>query len=163
MKRHGEVIKRGEISIVEEPSVAKTSLWILLILLSMGSPQAAISTKGIERNLFDVLVMGNFQSGVRGICPSDQKCIVALSQIRCSIDLENKELSKKGNCTFKNKAGQFGVLYNEEALKLTQQLIVYGGDYSENGAEVKVSIKNAICSGEKNKAGQFAKRCQIQK
>ena len=161
MKRHGKVIKRAEISIVEGPSVAKTSLWILLLLISMGSTQAAISTKGIEKNLFDVLVMGNFQSGVRGICPSDQKCIVALSQIRCSIDLENKELSKKGNCTFKNKTGQFGVLYN--ALKLTQQLMVYGGDYSENGAEVKISIKNAICSGEKNKAGQFAKRCQIQK
>ena len=41
--------------------------------------------------------------------------------------------------------------------------MVYGGDFSENGAEVKISIKNAICSGEKNKAGQFAKRCQIQK
>ncbi len=131
------------------------------LFISLSSAHAAISVKGVEKNLFDVLLMGNYKSGVRSLCGSDQKCIISLTQIRCALELENRELAKRGNCTYKNKAGHLAVLKDEDAFKLAQQLIVYGADYSNNGTEVKLSVATAICAGQKNAAGQFAKRCQL--
>lgn len=140
-----------------------TKLIVILFstLMSLSHVHAAISVKGVEKNLFDTLLMGNYKSGVKKLCSSDQKCIISLTQIRCAIDLKNRELSKIGNCTYKNKRGHLSVLKDEDAYQLVQQLIVYGADYSNNGTEVKISVSTAICAGQKNAAGQFAKRCQL--
>jgi len=107
--------------------------------------------------------MGNYVSGVTKICASDQRCLISLSQIYCAVDISKGNLLEKGSCTFKNHLGHFGAIYNKEAKILTQQLISYGSSFRENGAELKVSVRNAVCSGQKNSVGQFEKICQVQK
>ena len=139
-------------------------LILLISILSISSALGAVNVKGVERNLFDALMMSNYKTGMTKVCASDQKCVVSVSKVLCSLDVEgtNKDMGKKGSCTFKNRSGEFGVLYNDDAFKLAQQLIVYGANYRNNGAEVKISVSNAICAGTKNAQGQFAKRCQLQ-
>ncbi len=137
-----------------------TLLISLLSLLINFSNYAAVATtpfQKVERNLFDVLMMGNYKSGMTNICAVDQKCIVTLSKIECALEVihNDKSMSKKGNCTFKNRKSEFGVVYNEDAFNLASQLIVYGAVYRNNGAEIKLSVDTAICAGEKNAQGQF--------
>lgn len=138
-------------------SITHLSIFILLI----GNVQGAISLTGVKRNLFDSLMMGNFKSGIHKLCNSDQKCIISLTEIRCALELHRGQLSQKGNCTYQNKKGNIGVLYDQDSLTLAQQLIAYGADYKNNGSEVKLHVTTAICAGKKNTAGQFVKTCQL--
>ena len=131
------------------------------MILLIANTHGAISLKGVKKNLFDSLMMGNFKSGIHKLCNSDQKCIISLTKIRCALELDRGQLSKKGNCTYHNKKGNVGVLYDQKALTLAQQLITYGADYKNNGSEVKLNVAAAICAGKKNTAGQFVKTCQL--
>ncbi len=161
MKTPEDDLKRGGDFFLGGPQVNKFIVIFISILMTISSAQAAISVKGVSKNLFETLLMGNYKSGVRKLCGSDQKCIISLTQIRCAINIKDRELSQTGNCTYKNKSGKLSVLKDEDAYKLAQQLIVYGADYSNNGVEVKISVATAICAGQKNAAGQFTKRCQL--
>lgn len=136
-------------------------LSFIILLLSITNTHAAISLKVDKKNLFDVLMMGSFKSGIRRPCNSDQKCILSLTQIRCALELHRGELTKKANCTYQNKKGNLGVVYEEDAFSFMQQLIAYGAEYKNNGTEVKLYVRTAICAGQKNASGQFAKTCQL--
>ncbi len=135
---------------------------LITLFFSISSTWATVSTKGVKKDLFDTLIMGNYKSGMRVLCSNDQKCMVSLSQIRCTLDIANGEMSEEGSCTFKNRKGDFGVLYNKDAFKLALQLSLYGSNYKANGTEVKFFVRTAHCSGQKNRQGQFVKLCQVQ-
>lgn len=121
-----------------------------------------------EKNLFGSLIMANYESGLSDVCVNGEKCLLAISQIRCSFPTLHGEITGTGACSYKNRDGDLGVLEGRYAETLVRELVKYGAEATNNGRELKLNLKIALClatplAEKDDYTFTYKRQCQLRK